>query len=281
MKMEKLKFFLMALCFFVAGCSDDEEPVILTPETTTVTLDGLGDSQTVKVTCNGQWTAVPSLDWCKVAVKDAEVVISAEENKTGAELKAEVVLTCGDMKAVIKVSQGIPADPVNGVFAQTTKQWYFDFDGFQGTYKTAYETSVAGLIAMGWASAGKGYALQSMSLTQGRITFLIYDEDYKSMGAPEDMYAYKGSLLVTIEPVNGTRDQVIFKDIDVDPEADEDDQGDYWYGEQWGSTDFRAFVNTLLAQPYSITVDETANPQVLTFSGVTDPGSAFKLKLQE
>lgn len=134
MKMERLKFFLMVFCLFVAGagCSDDDdEPVVLTPEKTTVTLSGEGDSQTVGVSCNGKWTAVSSAEWCKVTAEAAGVVISAEENATGAELKADVTLACGEVKAVIKVIQEVAAEPLNKVFAATTQRWYFDFTGLR------------------------------------------------------------------------------------------------------------------------------------------------------
>ncbi len=282
LKMEKWKFIAMVFCLFMAGCSDDDDPVVLTPEKTVVTLSGEGDSQSVAVTCNGQWTAVSSQEWCKVTAKEAAVVISAEENQTGTELKADVTLTSGDVKAVIKVTQGVPTAPINSVFAQTSEHWYFDFDGLAGAYKAAYEASKESLVAQGWQPGGAGYALQWVNITQDTLAFMIYDEDYKNMGAPQEMYAYPGVLLITIETVAGTRDQVVFKGIKVDPEAGEEDFGEYWYeSETWGNRDFRAFINTLMAQKYSIAADDASAPQVLIFTGVTDAGSVFKLKLQE
>lgn len=273
MKMERLKFFLMVFCLFVAGagCSDDDdEPVVLTPEKTTVTLSGEGDSQTVGVSCNGKWTAVSSAEWCKVTAEAAGVVISAEENATGAELKADVTLACGEVKAVIKVIQEVAAEPLNKVFAATTQRWYFDFNGFEGAYKTAYEASKEGLVKEGWGESGN--VLKEMSLTQGAIAFLIHDEDMKGMGAPEENYVYNGTLLLTIEAVEGSKDQIAFKGIKADPEATED-YGEYWYGEDWGCAEFRDFVNTLMVQNYTITADNVAAPKVLTFTGVTDTGS--------
>ncbi len=281
--MEKWKLFLMVLCVFFAACSEDNnEETVLIPETMTVTLAGEGDNQTIAVVCNGQWTVVSSAEWCKAEAKGLTLVISAAPNETGAELTADLTLTCGDKTAVVKVTQGVAADPINEVFAQSAQHWYFDLSGFEGAYKEAYEASVAGLVADGWAG-NLGYALQWMYLTQDTIAFMIYDEDYKSMGAPAAMYEYPGTLLFSIVPVEGTRDQVEVKEIRIDPNAADGDYGAYWYDENEYSynVDFQKFVNILMAQKYTITADNTAEPQMLTFTGVTDTGSVFKLKLQE
>ena len=286
--MKKLNYLLAALSLFFIGCSDSDEDgaSVLVPEVNEVVLLGDGESKTLSVKSDGDWSVEVSEVWCKAVRDKNNLIISAEENNTGNELNANVTLRAGNLSAVIKVTQSIPVPPINQMFAVTTEHWFMDLAGLEGTFKTAYDEAKADLKSRGLM--GKlGYALHSMFITKDTIDYCIYDEDYKAMGAPEMMYAYNGSLLFVIEAVAGTKDQIQFKEIKIDPtvdvaKPDDNHTGDKWYGsEEWGSPKFKTFIDMLAAQTYVITADNVSAPKVLTFKGVKDSSSVFKLQLNK
>ncbi len=286
MKMKNLCYLLGVLSLLFVGCSDDDGTSVLVPEVTEVVLSGDGESKTIAVNCDGDWNVEVSEAWCKALRDKNSLVISAEENKTGGELKANIVLRSGDLSAIVKVSQSIPLPAINETFAATTEHWFMDLNGFEGAFKTVYDEAKADMAGRGELGS-KGYVLQHMYLTKDTIDYCFHDEDFKGMGAPENMYAYNGALLFVIEAVAGTKDQVVFKGIKLDPtvdlkDPDDNHSGDLWYGsEEWGSPKFKAFVDMLAAQAYAMTADDAVNPTMLTFKGVSDSGSVFKLQLNK
>jgi len=288
MKMKNLSYLLVALSLLFVSCSDDDEggASVLVPEATEVVLSGDGESKTLAVNCDGDWSIEVSETWCKALRDKNSLVISAEENKTGGELNANIVLRSGDLSAIVKVTQSIPLPAINETFAATTEHWFMDLNGFEGAFKTAYDEAKADMAGRATMDS-EGYVLQHMYLTKDTIDYCFHDEDYKEMGAPEFFYVYNGSLLFVIEAVAGTKDQVVFKEIKLDPKVDltnpdDNHSGDQWYGsEEWGSPKFKAFVDVLAAQTYVMTADNAANPTVLTFKGVEDSGSVFKLQLNK
>ena len=128
-----------------------------------------------------------------------------------------------------------------------------------------------------------GYVMQNMYLTKDTISYCYWNEGYKEMGAPEEFYVANGYLLVTIEAVAGMRNQVVFKGIKMDPAVELTEHPAIgWYGrEGFAIPQFKAFIDMLAAQAYMIEADNAAAPKMLTFKGVEDSGSVFKLRLME
>ena len=167
---------------------------------------------------------------------------------------------------------------VGKAFAATTEHWYMDLDGFEGAFKTAYDEMKAVLKTKDAIPGQIGYVMQNMYLTKDTISYC-----YKEMGAPEEFYVANGYLLVTIEAVAGMRNQVVFKGIKMDPAVELTEHPAIgWYGrEGFAIPQFKAFIDMLAAQAYMIEADNAAAPKMLTFKGVEDSGSVFKLRLME
>lgn len=158
-----------------------------------------------------------------------------------------------------------------------------DLDGFEGAFKTAYDEMKAVLKTKDALPGQIGYVMQNMYLTKDTISYCYWNEGYKEMGAPEEFYVANGYLLVTIEAVAGMRNQVVFKGIKMDPAVELTEHPAIgWYGrEGFAIPQFKAFIDMLAAQAYMIEADNAAAPKMLTFKGVEDSGSVFKLRLME
>ena len=172
---------------------------------------------------------------------------------------------------------------VGKAFAATTEHWYMDLDGFEGAFKTAYDEMKAVLKTKDAIPGQIGYVMQNMYLTKDTISYCYWNEGYKEMGAPEEFYVANGYLLVTIEAVAGMKNQVVFKGIKMDPAVELTEHPAIgWYGrEGYAIPQFKAFIDMLAAQAYMIEADNAAAPKMLTFKGVEDSGSVFKLRLME
>lgn len=180
-----------------------------------------------------------------------------------------------------------PGPAVNATFAETTGTWVFDLTAFGGAFKTAYDEAKTALVAAGLMGE-KGYVVQWMKMNKSNLDYLIFDEDYKSMGAPGDMYTYTGKLSLKITATANTTDQVTFSNLAlVEPtEATGDLLGNQFYNssltEELGyCPKFKAFIDNLTGQNFTITADNAENPKTLTFKGVKDASSTFKLTLEE
>ena len=111
----KKYFALFLLCAFAIACNKKEEDTItVTPATYSASYEG--DSFTVTVTANGDYTAEANVTWLKV--EDTKVTI--EENEETSERSGIITFTNGSASATVTVSQGatpvyneIQSDPAN------------------------------------------------------------------------------------------------------------------------------------------------------------------------
>lgn len=180
-----------------------------------------------------------------------------------------------------------PKPAVNEIFVASTGTWAFDLNSFGGAFKTAYDEAKTALVAAGLMGEN-GYVIQWMKVSKDNLDYLIYDEDFKGMGAPEEYYSYPGKLSLKITAVANTTDQIAFSNLALveSSEETEDFLGNMFYDssktEQLGyCPKFKTFVDYLAGQNFTVSADNAENPKVLTFKGVKDTASTFKLTLEE
>lgn len=180
-----------------------------------------------------------------------------------------------------------PKPAINEIFVASTGTWAFDLNSFGGAFKTAYDEAKTALVAAGLMGEN-GYVIQWMKVSKDNLDYLIYDEDFKGMGAPEEYYSYPGKLSLKITAVTNTTDQIAFSNLALveSSEETEDFLGNMFYDssktEQLGyCPKFKTFVDYLAGQNFTVSADNAENPTVLTFKGVKDTTSTFKLTLEE
>ena len=180
-----------------------------------------------------------------------------------------------------------PKPAINEIFVASTGTWAFDLNSFGGAFKTAYDEAKTALVAAGLMGEN-GYVIQWMKVSKDNLDYLIYDEDFKGMGAPEEYYSYPGKLSLKITAVANTTDQIAFSNLALveSSEETEDFLGNMFYDssktEQLGyCPKFKTFVDYLAGQNFTVSADNAENPTVLTFKGVKDTASTFKLTLDE
>ena len=180
-----------------------------------------------------------------------------------------------------------PKPGINEIFAASTGTWVFDLNSFGGAFKTAYDEAKTALVAAGLMGE-KGYVIQWMKVSKDNLDYMIYDEDFKGMGAPEEYYSYPGKLSLKISAVANTTDQIAFGNLALVESSDVtgDLSGNIFYDssqtEQLGyCPKFKTFVDYLAGQNFTVSADNAENPKVLTFKGVKDTASTFKLTFEE
>lgn len=180
-----------------------------------------------------------------------------------------------------------PKPAINEIFAASTGTWVFDLDSFGGAFKTAYDEAKTALAASGLMGVN-GYVIQWMKVSKDNLDYLIYDEDFKGMGAPEEMYSYPGKLSLKITAVANTTDQIAFGNLALVESSEETESfvGNMFYNsnltEQLGyCPKFKTFVDYLGGQNFTVSADNAENPKVLTFKGIKDTAGTFKLTLDE
>ena len=180
-----------------------------------------------------------------------------------------------------------PKPGFNEIFAASTGTWVFDLNSFGGAFKTAYDEAKTALVAAGLMGE-KGYVIQWMKVSKDNLDYMIYDEDFKGMGAPEEYYSYPGKLSLKISAVANTTDQIAFGNLALVESSDVtgDLTGNIFYDssqtEQLGyCPKFKTFVDYLAGQNFTVSADNAENPKVLTFKGVKDTASTFKLTFEE
>ena len=180
-----------------------------------------------------------------------------------------------------------PKPGINEIFAASTGTWVFDLNSFGGAFKTAYDEAKTALVAAGLMGE-KGYVIQWMKVSKDNLDYMIYDEDFKGMGAPEEYYSYPGKLSLKISAVANTTDQIAFGNLALVESSDVtgDLTGNIFYDssqtEQLGyCPKFKTFVDYLAGQNFTVSADNAENPKVLTFKGVKDTASTFKLTFEE
>ena len=96
----------------LASCRNEEVPgysISVDPAELSFGYDG--GKQTVKVTSSHKWTLTNDSDWITTSVNEGEsgslVEISADHNISADIKSGEIIFTCGDKTAVLKVSQEI------------------------------------------------------------------------------------------------------------------------------------------------------------------------------
>ena len=96
----------------LASCRNEEVPgYSISVDPAELTFGYEGGKQTVEVTSSHKWTLTNDSDWITTSADEGEsgslVEISAGHN-TSADIKSgEIIFTCGDKTAVLKVSQEI------------------------------------------------------------------------------------------------------------------------------------------------------------------------------
>ena len=180
-----------------------------------------------------------------------------------------------------------PKPGINEIFAASTGTWVFDLNSFGGACKNAYDEAKTALVAAGLMGEN-GYVIQWMKVSKDNLDYLIYDEDFKGMGAPEEYYSYPGKLSLKITAVANTTDQITFSNLALVESSEETEGflGNMFYDssitEQLGyCPKFKTFVDYLAGQNFTVSADNAENPKVLTFKGVKDTDSTFKRTFEE
>lgn len=114
MKINKLFFASLAIIATLVGCKDKEEPASapsLSLDRTAVELGKDGESVTISLTSNRDWTATPSAEWIAIDPKsgsasaDAQSVIITVLPNTGNDRTGSVTFSIGLATKSIKISQ--------------------------------------------------------------------------------------------------------------------------------------------------------------------------------
>ena len=155
-KWERAKTLLLAFCvvFMCAGCSEDEEPAVITPsvESETAFAEGvsfasLGGEKTISFTTNKDWIIemMPAdgstgTEWCTVtpsqgSAGDASVVIRIVENTGYDKRELSLTLRAGDLTYSINVSQ----NQKGGMLLPTTE---YEVDSEGGTIQVEVQANV-------------------------------------------------------------------------------------------------------------------------------------------
>ena len=177
-----------------------------------------------------------------------------------------------------------PKPAINEIFVASTGTWAFDLNSFGGAFKTAYDEAKTALLR----GSFNNHVLQWMKLSKDNLEYLTYEEDMKEAGAPEEYYSYPGKLSLKITAVANTTDQIAFSNLALVESSEETESflGNMFYDssktEQLGyCPKFKTFVDYLAGQNFTVSADNAENPTVLTFKGVKDTASPFKLTLEE
>lgn len=108
--MKKILFVFLASAFAFAACEEINETYAdpaeqLEVTTSNVVFNAAGGSRTVLVTSNVDWTYSADDTWYDVERGDGELVISAEDNTTGANRYSTITVASETLSETISVSQ--------------------------------------------------------------------------------------------------------------------------------------------------------------------------------
>lgn len=100
---------MAALAALVLFSCTKKEVVELTVSTLAVNYEAAGGEQSVTITCNDHWTASATVDWITLSAKsgdgNATLKITVPENKSIESREADVTVSAGEIKRVVKVGQ--------------------------------------------------------------------------------------------------------------------------------------------------------------------------------
>ena len=108
--MNKLySILILTLCFFVAGCSDDDmdKTVDTTLKVIRADVDYTyeGGTGEIQVSALEAFTATSGEAWCKVAVSGDKVTVTVDKNTSLSSRTSLVTLTSGSEKAEVRITQ--------------------------------------------------------------------------------------------------------------------------------------------------------------------------------
>ncbi len=107
------------------GCQK-EPPPELEVSASSVSVSNNNASEVVQVSSNGKWTASVSATWCTITPSsgsgNAEITIQATSNLTDDQRSASMVVTSGNLKRTVIISQGIATLDVSDNVLQFVKE---------------------------------------------------------------------------------------------------------------------------------------------------------------
>jgi len=132
-RLNKMGLLTILLLLLTASCGEKQPSdngsggTVLTVSPNSVTFTGLGEQKTFSVTSSTDWLARSNQPWLKIVTasgkggkEETQLVVSAEENKTGAERGAQLTVSnLGKESIVVEVKQNAKTDSeqpaVNGI----------------------------------------------------------------------------------------------------------------------------------------------------------------------
>lgn len=112
--MKKLLFAAALGLFIMTACSDDVEP-ILDVSATELNVGYAGETVTVDVNSNYNWTISPvaGYDWCTVTTNDSNIQFNVEANEGSEPREASYEISTIGLSKTIKISQKVFTIPDN------------------------------------------------------------------------------------------------------------------------------------------------------------------------
>ena len=135
--------------------------IILEVAPTSLNFKADGETKSVTVTCNTDWTATSNQSWCKVTKTSGSATITAEKNTTSSQHSAKVTFKAGNKTAVVDITQDAPGAPV-----PTPSSLEFEADG--GTKNVSLSCSI------GWtATSSAAWCTLNKTSGTGDITLAV------------------------------------------------------------------------------------------------------------
>lgn len=113
MKNYVFNFIILALTFCTVGCK--RNATFIKTETDSIRISVGGQYDTIIVQSDGDWN-ITSPEWVSTEMHDNLLLCISEENTTGAIRNGEIVLSCGNIKKTIAITQ-----PDHCTFIKTSK----------------------------------------------------------------------------------------------------------------------------------------------------------------
>lgn len=104
----KLIYLLSFFCLLVAGCNDDDDPVMVLSQTEFNEISHEGGICKIDITSNYEWTATSDNDWCKVSKQEgvANYTLAVEvEANLGEARTGKVTITAQGTSYTVTISQ--------------------------------------------------------------------------------------------------------------------------------------------------------------------------------
>ena len=186
---------MAALAALVLFSCTKKEVVELTVSTLAVNYEVAGGEQSVTITCNDHWTASVTVDWITLSAKsgdgNATLKITVPENKSIESREADVTVSAGEIKRVVKVGQqgkepvltvtpeAVSAEVAGGTFDVTVSsnvEWTVSIPEAAASWLSADKASAEGnAVVKLTVAANEGFEAREASVTVagGKLTQVV------------------------------------------------------------------------------------------------------------